>query len=39
MSQVYKIGVVGSGTAGLAVAITLTRDGQDVSLFERFEEP
>ena len=39
MSQVHRIGVVGSGTAGLAVAINFTRDGQDVSLFERFEEP
>jgi 2-polyprenyl-6-methoxyphenol hydroxylase-like FAD-dependent oxidoreductase len=39
MSQVYKIAIVGSGTAGLAAAIFLTRNGQDVSVFERFDEP
>jgi salicylate hydroxylase len=39
MSQLFKIAVVGSGTAGLAAAIFLTRNGQDVSVFERFNEP
>ena len=38
MSQVYKIAIVGSGTAGLAAAIFLTRNGRDVRAFERFSE-
>lgn len=39
MSSIYKIAVVGAGTAGLAAAICLSRNGNDVSLFERFEQP
>lgn len=39
MKQIYRIAVVGSGTAGLAAAIFLTRDGHDVRVFERFDEP
>lgn len=34
-----RIAVVGCGTAGLAVAAALARDGRDVTLFERFAEP
>ncbi len=34
-----KIGIVGSGTSGLAAAAFLTRDGHDVTLFERFDSP
>ena len=39
MHNSYKIAIIGSGTAGLAAAIFLTKDGHDVSLFERFENP
>ncbi|MCW5731282.1 MAG: FAD-dependent monooxygenase [Alphaproteobacteria bacterium] len=34
-----KIAVVGSGTSGLAAAAFLSRDGHDVTLFERFATP
>lgn len=34
-----RIAVVGAGTAGLAAAAGLTRDGHDVRLLERFEAP
>ncbi len=34
-----KIAVIGSGTSGLAASLFLTRDGHDVTLFERFAEP
>src|SRR6478735_9377271 len=34
-----RIAIAGAGTAGLAAAAFLTRDGHDVRLFERFAEP
>lgn len=34
-----RIGIVGSGTSGLAAAAFLNRDGHEVTLFERFETP
>jgi salicylate hydroxylase len=34
-----RIAIAGAGTAGLAVAAFLARDGHLVQLFERFEEP
>src|SRR5262245_65006019 len=34
-----RIGIAGAGTAGLAAAAFLARDGHRVALFERFEEP
>jgi 2-polyprenyl-6-methoxyphenol hydroxylase-like FAD-dependent oxidoreductase len=34
-----KIAIVGCGVGGMAAAIALTRDGHDVTLFERFAEP
>jgi salicylate hydroxylase len=34
-----KIAVVGCGTAGMAAALFLNRDGHDVTLFERFHQP
>lgn len=34
-----KIGIVGSGIAGLASAAHLARDGHDVTILERFETP
>ncbi len=34
-----KIAVIGGGTSGLAASLFLTRDGHDVTLFERFAEP
>lgn len=34
-----RIAIVGSGTAGMAAAAFLTRDGHDVTIFERFESP
>ncbi|KAB2914800.1 MAG: FAD-dependent monooxygenase [Hyphomicrobiaceae bacterium] len=34
-----RIAVAGAGTAGLAAAAFLARDGHDVRLFERFAEP
>src|SRR5262245_45038177 len=34
-----RIGIAGAGTAGLAAAAFLARDGHDVSLFERFKTP
>jgi 2-polyprenyl-6-methoxyphenol hydroxylase-like FAD-dependent oxidoreductase len=34
-----KIAIAGAGTAGLAAAAFLARDGHDVTLFERFEAP
>ncbi|MDE1152413.1 MAG: NAD(P)/FAD-dependent oxidoreductase [Micavibrio sp.] len=37
--QAQKIAIIGSGPAGLAAAAYLTRDGQDVTLFERFAAP
>jgi 2-polyprenyl-6-methoxyphenol hydroxylase-like FAD-dependent oxidoreductase len=39
MSKIFNIAVIGAGTAGLAAAICLSRNGNDVSLFERFERP
>jgi len=39
MNQVYRIAVIGSGTRGLAATTILSRDGRDVSVFERFDEP
>lgn len=39
MNNSYKIAIIGSGTAGLAAAIFLTKNGDNVSLFERFENP
>lgn len=37
--QSLRIGIVGAGTAGLAAAAFLTDQGQDVTLFERFDSP
>jgi salicylate hydroxylase len=37
--QPLRIAIAGAGTAGLAAAAFLTRDGHDVRLFERFAEP
>lgn len=34
-----SIAIVGGGTSGLAAAAFLTRDGHDVTIFERFLEP
>src|SRR5262245_9116199 len=34
-----KIAIAGAGTAGLAVAAFLARDGHDVRVFERFDRP
>jgi salicylate hydroxylase len=34
-----RVAIAGAGTAGLAAAAFLTRDGHDVRLFERFDEP
>jgi salicylate hydroxylase len=34
-----KIAIAGAGTAGLAVAAFLARDGHDICLFERFDRP
>jgi 2-polyprenyl-6-methoxyphenol hydroxylase-like FAD-dependent oxidoreductase len=34
-----RIAIAGAGTAGLAAAAFLTRDGHDVRIFERFAEP
>lgn len=39
MVEVCRIAVIGAGTAGLAVATMLSRDGHDVTLFEAFETP
>lgn len=39
MTDSLTIGIVGCGTAGLATAIHLTRDGHKVTLFEAFNEP
>ena len=39
MSKSLKVGVIGCGTAGLAVAAFLSRDGHDVRMFERFDSP
>ena len=36
---VLRIAIVGYGTAGQAAAVLLTRDGHDVSVFERVPEP
>jgi salicylate hydroxylase len=37
--QPLRIAIAGAGTAGLAAAAFLTRDGHEVQLFERFAEP
>ena len=37
--RALRIAIAGAGTAGLAAAAFLTRDGHDVQLFERFDEP
>ncbi len=34
-----RVAVIGSGIAGLAAAAHLSRDGHDVTIFERFETP
>src|SRR5262249_19962686 len=34
-----KIAIAGAGTAGLALAAFLARDGHEVRVFERFEAP
>lgn len=34
-----KIGIVGCGIGGMAAAIALSRDGHEVTLFERFARP
>ncbi|MEM8983413.1 MAG: NAD(P)/FAD-dependent oxidoreductase [Pseudomonadota bacterium] len=34
-----RIGIVGCGPAGLAVALLLTRQGHDVTLYEKFSRP
>jgi 2-polyprenyl-6-methoxyphenol hydroxylase-like FAD-dependent oxidoreductase len=34
-----RIAIVGCGIGGMAAAIALSRDGHDVSLFERFAQP
>jgi salicylate hydroxylase len=34
-----RIGIAGAGTAGLAAAAFLTRDGHDVRIYERFDAP
>ncbi|MCC6599034.1 MAG: FAD-dependent monooxygenase [Alphaproteobacteria bacterium] len=39
MTKILKIAVIGSGTAGLAAAAQLKKDGHDTQIFERFEEP
>jgi 2-polyprenyl-6-methoxyphenol hydroxylase-like FAD-dependent oxidoreductase len=37
--RALRIAIAGAGTAGLAAAAFLTRDGHDVHLYERFDEP
>jgi salicylate hydroxylase len=37
--RTLDIAVAGCGTAGLAAALLLHRDGHRVTLFERFAEP
>jgi salicylate hydroxylase len=37
--QPIKIAIAGAGTAGLALAAFLARDGHDVRIFERFDQP
>jgi 2-polyprenyl-6-methoxyphenol hydroxylase-like FAD-dependent oxidoreductase len=37
--QPLRIAIAGAGTAGLAAAAFLTRDGHSVQLYERFAEP
>ena len=39
MGALYNIAVIGSGTSGLASALFLSRDGHNVTLFEKFSEP
>ena len=39
MMKSLTIGIVGCGPAGLAAALFLSRDGHQVQLIERFEEP
>ncbi|MEL6868884.1 MAG: NAD(P)/FAD-dependent oxidoreductase [Pseudomonadota bacterium] len=39
MTTARTIAIVGSGTAGLAAAISLTRAGDNVEIIERFESP
>lgn len=39
MTKILKIAVIGSGTSGLALAAFLIKDGHEVQLFERFDEP
>ncbi|HWB44278.1 MAG TPA: NAD(P)/FAD-dependent oxidoreductase [Hyphomicrobiaceae bacterium] len=39
MPPPLKIAIAGAGTAGLAAAAFLTRDGHDVRLIEKFEAP
>jgi 2-polyprenyl-6-methoxyphenol hydroxylase-like FAD-dependent oxidoreductase len=35
----YRVGIAGSGPAGLATAVLLHRQGHDVTIFERFSVP
>src|SRR5262245_51293598 len=37
--RALRIAIAGAGTAGLAAAAFLTRDGHDVHLYERFDAP
>lgn len=39
MNQTLTVGVVGTGTAGSAIALLLARAGHDVTVFERVDEP
>src|SRR5262245_47684252 len=34
-----KVGVVGSGTGGASAALLLARDGHEVEIFERVDDP
>jgi len=34
-----KVGVIGAGTAGMSSALLLSRDGHDVTVFDRVADP